>query len=268
MQFRQKALAKLQSPDQLDLPVRFARPRGWLALCVTVIVLAVAGFWAVTGSVSSKMTASGILTYGQGSYVLQSPVAGQVTEVLARQGEVLAAGAPLLTVRTQAGDTVVGALAAGRVTALAAGIGSVVTAGSDVAAVERVSRGDAPLVAVVYVSAGSASSIPAGAPVDLTVESVSGARYGTLRGRVAAVGRTPQTEQQIAAFLGDGQLARQFSGGGRPVAVLVRLARSARTASGYAWSTASGPPYPLDSMTLVGAGIHLAAQRPIDWLLP
>ena len=38
----------------------------------------------------------------------------------------------------------------------------------------------------------------------------------------------PQTREQIAAFLGDGQLAEQFSQHGRPVGVLVRLDARAR----------------------------------------
>ncbi len=82
MQFRQQALAKLQSPEELDLPVRFARPQGWLVLAVTVVAMAAASVWAVTGSVTSTVTAPAVLTHGQGSYVLQSPVAGQVTAVL------------------------------------------------------------------------------------------------------------------------------------------------------------------------------------------
>jgi multidrug efflux pump subunit AcrA (membrane-fusion protein) len=268
VQFRQKALSKLQSPEELDLPVRFARPQGWLVLSVTIAVMSAASFWAATGSVSSKLSAPGILSHGQGSYILQSPVAGQVTQVLAQEGERLAANAPLLKVRTQQGDRVVRTVAAGRVTSLVATIGTVVTTGANVAAVERVAKADNPLVAMLYVPAGSASSVPVGASVDLTVESVSKARYGTLRGHVKAVGRTSQTVQQIADFLGDSQLAQQFSQKGRPVAVLVRLDTSAGTKSGYQWSSSTGPSYQIDSMTLATGAVHLAAQRPIDWLLP
>jgi hypothetical protein len=74
--------------------------------------------------------------------------------------------------------------------------------------------------------------------------------------------------QQIAGFLGDSQLAQQFSQKGRPVAVLVRLDTSAGTKSGYRWSSSTGPSYRIDSMTLATGAVHLAAQRPIDWLLP
>ncbi|GGW45973.1 hypothetical protein GCM10010503_23190 [Streptomyces lucensis JCM 4490] len=268
MQFRQQALAKLQSPEELDLPVRLARPRGRLALGVTVVVMAAASVWAVTGSVSSTVSAQAVLTHGQGSYLLQSPVSGQVTAVLARQGDRLPANAPVLQVRTAGGTSVIRTVAAGRVTTLAATIGQIIRTGTDVAAVEKIAHASDPLYATVYVPAGSAAAIPAHASVDLTVSSVPSRQYGVLRGRVKSVDRTAQSAQSVAAFLGDGQLGEQFTREGRPVAVLVELDRSADTRSGYRWSTAEGPPYRLDSMTLASASVELADQRPVDWLLP
>lgn len=100
MQFRQKALSKLQSPEELDVPVRFARPQGRLVLAVTIVVIAVAGYWALTGTVASTLSAPGVLTHAEGSYLLQSPVAGQVTEVLVAEGRSVEPGTPVLTVRT------------------------------------------------------------------------------------------------------------------------------------------------------------------------
>ncbi|WP_030344670.1 MULTISPECIES: HlyD family efflux transporter periplasmic adaptor subunit [unclassified Streptomyces] len=268
MQFRQQALAKLQSPEELDLPVRLARPQGWLALGVTVVVMAAASVWAVTGSVASTVSAPAILTHGQGSYLLQSPVAGQVTAVLARPGDRLPAGAPVLKVRTAEGDTVVRTVAAGRVTTLAATIGQIIRTGANVAAVEKVAHASDPLYATVYVPAENAAAIPAHASVDLTVSSVPAQRYGVLRGEVKAVDRTAQSAQSISAFLGDSQLGEQFTRKGRPVAVLVELDKSSSAKSGYRWSTAGGPPFRLDSMTLATGSVRLADQRPVDWLLP
>ncbi|MEV5383921.1 HlyD family efflux transporter periplasmic adaptor subunit [Streptomyces sp. NPDC052721] len=268
MQFRQQALAKLQSPEELDLPVRLARPQGWLALGVTVVVMAAASVWAVTGSVASTVSAPAILTHGQGSYLLQSPVAGQVTAVLARQGDRLPANAPVVKVRTDEGETVVRTVAAGRVTTLAATIGQIVRTGTDVAAVEKVAHASDPLYATVYVPAENAAAIPAHASVDLTVSSVPTQRYGVLRGEVKSVDRTAQSAQSISAFLGDSQLGEQFTRKGRPVAVLVELATSSSTKSGYRWSTTDGPPFRLDSMTLATGSVRLADQHPVDWLLP
>ncbi|MFF8726752.1 HlyD family efflux transporter periplasmic adaptor subunit [Streptomyces sp. NPDC015171] len=268
MQFRQQALAKLQSPEELDLPVRLARPQGWLALGVTLVVMAAASVWAVTGSVASTVGAPAVLTHGQGSYLLQSPVSGQVTAVLARQGERLPAAAPVLKVRTGKGDVVVRTVAAGRVTTLAATIGQIIQTGTDVAAVEKVAHASDPLYATVYVPAENAAAIPAHASVDLTVSSVPAERYGVLRGRVKSVDRTAQSARSIAAFLGDSQLGEQFTRKDRPVAVLVELDTSSSTRSGYRWSTAGGPPFRLDSMTLATASVRLADQHPVDWLLP
>ncbi|MET9428296.1 HlyD family efflux transporter periplasmic adaptor subunit [Streptomyces sp. NPDC003036] len=268
MQFRQKALSKLQSPEEIDLPVRFARPQGLLVLTVTVLAVIAASVWAVTGSVSSTLSAPGILTHAQGSYILQSPVSGQVVDVRAKEGEYVTDDAPLVEVRTPEGTAVVRAIAAGRLTALVATIGSVVTTGADVAAVERAGREDDPLMAVLYVPADRGAAVPVGASVDLTVQSVPAQQYGVLRGRVEAVGRTAQTRQRITAFLGSGQLGEEFSRQGPPVSVLVRLERSSSTKTGYAWSTSDGPSYPLDSMTLTTGSVHLAEQHPIDWLLP
>ncbi|MFE9399605.1 hypothetical protein [Streptomyces flavidovirens] len=268
MQFRQQALSKLQSPEEIDLPVRFARPQGWLVLTVTVIVMIASAVWAVTGTVSSTLGAPGILTHAQGSYVLQSPVAGQVTAVLAEEGERVAANAPLLKVRTAQGDAVVRTIAAGRLTTLVAAIGSVVTTGADVAAVERVEKAGDPLMAMLYVPAERGATVPVGAAVDLTVQSVATQQYGVLRGRVESVGRTAQTRQRITGFLGSSQLGEEFSKQGQPVSVLVQLDRSEASKSGYSWSSSQGPPYAVESMTLATGAIHLAEQHPIDWLLP
>ncbi|MBB4717375.1 HlyD family efflux transporter periplasmic adaptor subunit [Streptomyces luteogriseus] len=268
MQFRQQALAKLQSPEELDLPVRFARPQGWLVLSVTVVAMAAASVWAVTGSVTSTVSAPAIITHGQGSYLLQSPVAGQVTAVLAEQGQRVPAGSPVLKVRTAKGEAVVRALDAGRVSALAATVGQIIQTGANVAAVEKVARTGDPLYATVYVPAENAASIPDDAAVDLTVQSVPTQEYGVLRGHVKAVDRSAQSPQQIAAFLGDSQLGGQFTKKGRPVAVTVRLDKSSATKSGYRWSSADGPPFKLTSMTLASGSIRLADQHPVDWLLP
>ncbi|WP_409467656.1 HlyD family efflux transporter periplasmic adaptor subunit [Streptomyces sp. HC307] len=268
MQFRQQALAKLQSPEELDLPVRLARPQGWLVLSVTVVAMAAASVWAVTGSVTSTVSAPAILTHGEGSYILQSPVAGQVTAILAEEGERLPANSPVLKLRTAEGETVVRTIAAGRLTALAATIGQIISTGANVAAVEKVADTDDPLYATVYVPAENASSIPANAAVDLTVQTVPTQEYGVLRGHVKSVDRSPQSAQQIAAFLGDSQLGQQFTKNGRPVAVLVRLDKSSGTKSGYTWSSTDGPPYALTSMTMATGSIRLADQRPVDWLLP
>ncbi|CAM5687956.1 Multidrug efflux pump subunit AcrA (Membrane-fusion protein) OS=Streptomyces albaduncus OX=68172 GN=FHS32_002685 PE=4 SV=1 [Streptomyces griseoloalbus] len=267
MQFRQQALAKLQSPEELGLQVRFARPQGWLVLSVTVIAMAAASVWALTGSVTSTVQAPAVLTYGQGSCVPAESVAGQVVAVLAREGERLPANSPVLKVRTPDGDETVRTLGGPGHRARRERRADRLDR-TDVAAVEKVRGAGSPLYATVYVPAQKAAGIPAHALVDLTVQSVPSQEYGVLRGEVTEVDRSAQSPRQIAAFLGDSQLGEQFTEDGRPVAVTVRLAVSRSTKSGYEWSSADGPPFTLTSMTLASGSIRLADQRPVDWLLP
>ncbi|RAG87540.1 hypothetical protein DN069_00665 [Streptacidiphilus pinicola] len=279
MQFRQQALAKQQSPEDLDVPAHLARPQGRLVLLVTAAVVAAACFWAVTGTVSSKVSAPGILFHAEGSYTLQSPVAGQVVAVYAQPGDTVAANAPLLGVRTSASVStgtgtaapktqLVRAVSAGRLSTFTAALGSVVTVGSQLATVERINSADEPLVAVLYAAPNNAESIPVGAEVDLTVQSVPVSQYGLLRGHVVSIGHSPEAAQQIADFLGSAQLGQAFSTQGEPVPVVVQLERSSGTKSGYAWSSQQGPPYALQSTQLLSAAVHLAGQHPIDWILP
>jgi hypothetical protein len=159
-------------------------------------------------------------------------------------------------------------VAPGRVVAVLADIGAVVSAGTNVATLERVRRPSDPLLALVYVPAGSASSVPLGAGVELTVPTAPADRYGRLRGTVAGIGQSPQTKAQLTAFLGDGSLAAALTAKGDALAIVVKLTASATTRSGYRWTKDSGPPGPPASMTPVSATVRLTSQRPVDWLLP
>jgi len=268
MQFRQKALAKLQSPDELDTPLRLANSRGWLVLAVVAMLIVGGGVWSVTGSLPRKLSAPGILTHLQGSFTLQSPVSGQVTSVFVDQGSTFPDRTPLFSVQTSSGQTrIVRAVSAGRVTALLAKIGQVVNTGAALAVVERIDDADDRLVAVLYAVGTSGPIIPVGASVDLIVQSVPEQQFGVLRGRVASVGQFPETRQQITDFLGDDQLGGRFTETGQPLKIVVDLSAAPETESGYQWSSKDGPPFRIDSRTTVVGAIHLAVQRPIDWVV-
>ena len=267
MQFRQKAMAKLQSPEALDIPMRFARPQGWLVLAVLAVVVLAGGVWAVTGSLPRKIAAQGILTRLEGSFTLQSPVSGQIASVFVAQGGTFPNGTPMLAVKTANNLEVVRTVSAGRATAVLAKVGQVVSAGTPLAVIERIDDSADRLVAVLYAPGASAPTIPVGSAVDLVVQSVSSQQFGVLRGKVSGVGQFPESRQQVSEFLGDDQLGARFTGGGQPLKIIVDLQPASNTASGYTWSSKTGPPYRIDSRTLVTGAIHLSSVRPINWVI-
>lgn len=59
--FRQQALDKLSSPEQLDQLLDVVGPKGWLALLVLFALLLGGGVWSVFGELPSRVEGRGIL---------------------------------------------------------------------------------------------------------------------------------------------------------------------------------------------------------------
>ena len=89
--YRKAALERLSSPEQLDQLIQVVRPTSWIML-VSVLTLMVAFVaWGVLGSVHTRVDGQGILLGGS-VYDLVPLASGQLTEVLVREGDVVAPG--------------------------------------------------------------------------------------------------------------------------------------------------------------------------------
>jgi hypothetical protein len=121
----------------------------------------------------------------------------------------------------------------------------------------------------VYVPAAQAVDLQPGDQVSLSVSSAPPQAFGVLRGIVTSVDAFPETRQQILGFLGGNELlGNDFLSNGAPIGVTVELTVDQSTVSGFRWSTRAGPPFQLESQTLVTAAISLPGERPITWVLP
>jgi len=269
MEYRRNALARLEQPEELDVPVRYAHSGGWLALGVLLVTLLAGVGWAFAGTISRTVTGPGILTHAQGSFAVTSTAAGQ----LVLTGDKLAVGKTV-----NAGDVVaqvvtpdqqlvdVRAAAPGVVTSVDVHKGQVVAADTSLAIVEPVSGADDPLVAALYLPPGDIGQIAVGQQVDLTVASAALPKYGHVRGTVASIGKLPESRTQIASFLADEDLAERLARTMQPVQVLVKLTPSkSRNRTGLVWSNGAEPPFKIASRTLVTGSVHLAGLHPVDW---
>src|SRR3954471_21946831 len=94
--FRQAALDRLASPEQLHTLMKVTDAKGWLALLGCGVLLASALCWGVFGSVPTKLQASGILIHSAGLADVVGLGAGQVTSIdvdagdFVRKGQVIA----------------------------------------------------------------------------------------------------------------------------------------------------------------------------------
>lgn len=270
MEFRRKALENLRQPDELDSPVRLARPRAWLVLSVAAVILAGGLVWAYQGRLARSVDVPGILTHPQGVSKVESPQSGMVSNVFVDTGTVVTKGAPVLSlVDAQGATQIIRAPFSGRAIALLVGNGQYVNAGATFMTVERTDTKNDRLVAVLFASATKAGQLRIGDKVDMDVSSAPSQAFGLMRGKITAMDAFPQTEQQVLDFLGGNQLlANQLLNKGGPVRITVDLEPDSKLLSGYKWTTASGPPFRINSWTQVTGIGRLPGERPIDWLLP
>ena len=155
--------------------------------------------------------------------------------------------------------------AAGRVVEIKAPAGSRVTAGTPIVAIEN---GSASLQMIGYVPPRDGKLVRPGMAVNISPSVAKREEYGTITGRVVAVSDFPATVQAMQATLQNDQLVKDFSQTGAPIAVRIRLNRSATTATGYAWAGGSGPAVKLTSGTIATVDVTVSRQAPITFALP
>jgi biotin carboxyl carrier protein len=265
-QYQTAKRAQRQDPDEGDSPVRLTSPRDWLVVLVVTAVVIGGAVWGTTAKLSRSVSAGGLITSPSGAFAVQTPVGGEVTDVLVRPGDRVERGNRLAQIVSGGVRTTVRSPTDGQVFSVPARVGEVMTPGSTVVNAERGRSNDA-LVAVLFLPATVPATLVVGSPVQLTVQSAPVNQYGVLRGRITWVDQVLSTRQEIAEFVGDPDLASALAGtaGGRRV--VVGLDRST-TPSGYRWSTKEGPPFPVASRTVVLGNLPQPPARPIEWVVP
>lgn len=90
--FRQAALDRLSSPEQLDELLQVTAPRTWIALA-TVVALLVAGVvWGVVGSIPERVSGRGILLRGGGVLEVATQQGGRLKDLAVEVGDDVEAG--------------------------------------------------------------------------------------------------------------------------------------------------------------------------------
>lgn len=264
MNFRFKALAQLREPDELDAPVVLASPRGWMTIGCLTVVVAAALLWALVGRLPQTITGTGLITRPQGTVQVQSLYQGMVSKLRAPIGGYVTAGQVLAVISDPGGAAhKIVSPYSGQVISVGVTDGQVVPVGGQVATIERSPARGGDLVAMLFVPSQQAAGIVPGEQVGLAVASAPTAAFGLLRGRVESVSQFPLTAGEVSAVLG-GTASAGISPA--PRLVIVRLIRNPRTMSGYAWTTAAGPPQELPSQVPATGTINVGSQAPISLL--
>lgn len=85
--FRQESLERLSSPERLDQLMQIVAPRDWLAFATLGSLVLGAVGWSIWGRIPINVEGRGILLHPGQTSEIQSPIAGQLTEIMIKPGD-------------------------------------------------------------------------------------------------------------------------------------------------------------------------------------
>lgn len=157
----------------------------------------------------------------------------------------------------------------GRILELAIVPGQSVSAGARIGSIETEDP-DGKLMSVIYLADKDGKQIKPGMTVQVTPSMVKRERYGGIVGKVTNVNPFPVSSPDIAAMIGNENLANNLASnsGGAPMQVFAELQPSSTTFSGFKWSSSDGPQLKVSSGTTTQVKINVGELAPISYVIP
>ena len=265
--FREEAMDKMLSPDELDRLMRVTSPRGWLALIGLLALVAAAVVWGVFGTIPVQLSGDkGILLGGDSRSQAVSQVSGLVTDVRVKIGDDVQEGQVLARVGFAGGaETDVVSLFDGRVDEILIEKGVLLERGQSVAVIKERYE---PLQAFVFVPGEQGKQLKKGMQVHVLPSTVKAEEHGFIQGEVTSVSKFPVTEVGMYLLLENQSLVDELRTGSNQYRVDIKLLKDPSTPSGFKWSSSQGPPFSITRGTLCTATFVLGEERPVNLVLP
>lgn len=157
----------------------------------------------------------------------------------------------------------------GRILELAIVPGQSVPSGGRLGSIET-DDSNGKLMSVIYLADKDGKQIKPGMTVQITPSMVKRERYGGIVGKVTSVKPFPVSGPDIAATIGNENLANNLASnsGGAPIQVFAELQPSSTTFSGYKWSSSDGPKLKISSGTTTQVKLKIGELAPISYVIP
>ena len=159
---------------------------------------------------------------------VESPYDGQVIEMKAVPGSLVAAGSPILSIQPQ-GNT---------------------------------------LEVLVYLPSLQAKAVQPGMAAEISPSTVKREEFGFIRGKVVYAGEFPVSFDALMRNFQNETLVRSIMAGGPVTELRVILERDPASMSGYKWSSSRGPAITISSGTRCTVQVITRQQPPVSLLFP
>jgi hypothetical protein len=264
--FRQAALDKLATPEELDKMIQVTNLRGWIALGGLTLIVIGALVWSILGSLPTVVKAGGVLIRQDGIQDIVLPNGGLITNLNLQPGDQVNQGQVIAQVKDDNGvpqpltspftGTVLEILVSNNTPVKPQGT------------VVRIEQANKPLKSILLLSLADGKQIKPGTRVQLSPTTVQSEEFGQLLGTVSFVSQLPVSADSLLNQLKSPELVAALSGGAPAIEVDVTLDADPSTPSGLKWTTRNGPPFKLSNGTLCAANLVVGEQRPLDLVLP
>lgn len=211
--FNKEALDALDDRSEAEEMARIASPRLRPVLGAMVVMMVVAVYWCIFGTINYKVTAQGVVFPFEEAAPVSVPYNGVVDRCLVTHGSAVVNGAGVLEIRNALSSTTVLAPRDGVVLQTLAA-GTEFKAGQPVAWLMPQSAQMAGREMLCYVTFDDLRKLKLGQQVQATPADLQRENWGYAYGRVVGVEHYPTTRGEIvnrlkldplAAFIGDGQ---------------------------------------------------------------
>lgn len=298
--FQQKALDRLQSPDELDKLYSVTNPVGWVAL-LTVMFLIISGVvWAFFGVMADKVSGTGLMVDTAGIINIAPSTNGRVLELRPRSGDQVQKDQIVAIVEQYSTEQDIARLKAdlnnatshvdmaskvaqlnaltdkllrdgqvvspanGTVSEIKVNTGDVVAAGTPLFSL-RLSPEQGEIKVLLYVPVLDGKKIQPGMTVQISTGTTNSNEHGYLIGRVSRVSEYPVSAEGVTRWSGSKETTSWIMQrtGGSAMEVHIDLIKDPDTVSGFLWSSISGAPSRLSAGTACTGNIVVKRQAPI-----
>jgi HlyD family secretion protein len=160
----------------------------------------------------------------------------------------------------------------GRVAEVMVATGQVVSAGAKLVTLEMdesaATASDAGLVSISYYPVRDGKKIQPGMRIQVTPDTVERERFGGMEGVVTSVSPIPVSKDGALGTIGNLEVVQSLMPEGAYIEVRARLERDPSTASGYKWSSSKGPDIRITSGLTHSTRVTVEGRAPITYLLP
>jgi multidrug resistance efflux pump len=146
--------------------------------------------------------------------------------------------------------------------------GQLVNSGVRLGAIET-EDSEAKVTSIIYFPDKDGKLIKPGMTVQVTPSVVKRERYGGIIAKVTQISSLPVTTQDIAALVGNQEIAANIAGKGEAIIqVFAELQEDSSSTSGYKWSSSKGPSIKISSGTTTTVQVKVDEVAPIAYIIP